>query len=751
MTPRTRIWRLVTRLRYAVIAAAISWLSMTSMTATAAAQTTSGASATPAAEAGDAAPLLWLEDATRPQTPAWVKARNAESEQRLMGDPRFAEEQARFQAMAGQQHDEDYLNGGFVHRIHMDTAHPLGQWLVMPVTAQARERMGPDARLNHWTLMLDLDALARQNGQRWRFRPGWLNPMCDASLTAHCLLNFTPDGGDRTLLREFDLRSRKLLDNGFRVDTLARTYVHWVHPDQVLIASDFGPGSLSSSGYALQSRLWTRGQPLDQASLRFSAPADSVLYIPHAYRSSNGLLFLAEVWPQSGGAPRYWQIQPNGPATPLTLPTDVVRYHGVTGIVNDRLILMTAAPLQHGTITWPAGSLLAMPLPAATRQHIALVDQLELIHAPAADEAADPIFHLAITRDGLWIGLMKNVSGTLQFAQRTEHGWTMKAVPVPANAAVQLLSGEVAPSRTLVKTESLLIPPRTQVLGGGQSPLTVAQAAGVMDASHYVTEPHFATSRDGTQVPYYLVRSREQKLDGKGAVVMTAYGGFGVSLLPAYLSAEFHTDMAWPVLAHGGVFVMANVRGGGEYGPTWHAQAQRAGHLHSLEDFEAVAQDLVRIGAAAPRRIAGIGASNGGLLMAASGVRRPDLFGAMVADVPLTDMLRFDQLFTGRVWIDEYGDPSIPAERAVLRSYSPLHNLRSGVDYPFFLVTTSSSDDRVHPGHARRFAERLRELQQPVLFHESQDAGHEGAGDLTEQSRIAALKAVFLLQALQLH
>lgn len=698
----------------------------------------------------DVVPLAWLEDAGRADTQAWIGERNRESEQRLAGDPRFAPEQQRLTALGGERRDEDYLNGGFLHRLRMDAAHPLGVWRVMPMTDQARDRLGPGAALGRWTTLLDLDALARHNGQRWRFQPGWLNPMCDATLTGRCLLHFSPDGGDRTVLREFDLRTRRLREDGFRIDTPARTYSHWVDADHVLIASDFGPGSLSSAGYALQSRLWRRGQPLSEAALRFTAPADSVLYIPHAFRSRRGLFFAAEVWPQGGGTPRWWQLDPRGAARPLDLPVDVVRYHGVEGIVSDRLVLLSAAPLRQGGATWPAGSLLALPLPADQRPDVPLAAQAELIHAAQPDEAVDPIFHLAVTPDRLWIGLMKNVSGTLQQARRTARGWQLDALPLPAHAAVRLLSGEVAPSLALLRTESLLQPPRTQVIDGRGRPRTVGQDPAAFEARDFVTEQHFATSRDGTRVPYYLVRRRDQAFDGTGAAVMTAYGGFGVSLLPAYLSGEFHTDLLATVLAHGGTFVLANIRGGGEYGPDWHAQAQRAGHLRSLEDFEAVAEDLVRRRVAAAGRIGGIGASNGGLLMAACGVRRPALFGAMVADVPLTDMLRFDQLLTGKVWVDEYGDPADPAERAVLARYSPLHNLRPGVRYPAFLVTTSSSDDRVHPGHARRFAEALRTLDQPVLFHEAQDSGHEGSGDLAARARKQAMEAVFLLQALHL-
>jgi len=683
---------------------------------------------------------LWLEDGSSDATQAWVQARNAQTEQQLLRDPRFASELRRFAALGRQGHSDDYLNGGLLHRVAVDARHPLGTWQVRAVTAQARRWLGGGSG---WQTLLSLDTLAREDGQRWKFRPGWLNPMCDTSVGPRCVLHLSPDGGDRTVLREFDLHTRRFVADGFRIDTAARTYAHWVDADHLLLASDFGAGTLSSAGYARQSRLWQRGTPASAAKLLFEAPDDAVLYIPHAFRAGQRKLFVAEVWRQAGGAPDWWLLQPDGAAQRLSFPVDLVRYHGVVGIVADRLVLMTAQPLQQGADSWPAGSLLALPLPGQP-------GAAELIFAPAADEAVDPIFHLAIADDGLWFGVMKNVSGQLFSAQRSAAGWQRRSHPLPPFAAIRLLSGEVAPSAVLVKTESLLSPPATSLRSDHAPTLALAQAPAAFDARGFTTEQRFATSRDGTQVPYFIVRPKGHRFDGSAAALLTAYGGFGVSFLPSYLNSEFQSDFAWPMLAGGGIHVHVNVRGGGEFGPAWHRAAQGRGHPRGIEDLVAVADDLLRIGAASPQRLGLVGTSNGGLLAAAAAVQRPELFRAVVADVPITDMLRFHELFTGAVWIDEYGDPRVAEDLAVLRSYSPLHNLRAGVRYPALLLTTSSTDDRVHPGHARRFAQALRQLDQPVLFHESADGGHEGAASLDSAARLRALKSTFLLQALGL-
>jgi prolyl oligopeptidase len=684
------------------------------------------------------APDLWLEDNGSAATKAWVAERNAESEARLFGDARFAAEQRRFAELGRHAQGEAYLNGGLLHRVMADARHPLGRWQARGVTPAARRLLG-----GGWQTLLDLDQLARREGRPWKFKPGWLNPMCDTSIGPRCVLHLSPDGGDRTVLREFDLRRRRFVEGGFRIDAPARTYAHWVDAEHLLLASDFGPGTLSSAGYALQSRLWRRGTPHTEARLVYEAPADAVLYIPHAFRSSQRMYFVAEVW-RTGGAPEWLRLDSDAAGQPLQLPVEVVRYHGVMGIVGDRWVVMTAQPMSQGDVSWPAGSLLSMALPGAPASPI------EPIFVPAADEAVDPIFHLAVTDDALWFAVMKHVSGQLYSSRRGAQGWVRRSHPVPPHAAIRLLSGEVAPSAALVKTESLLSPARLEVRSNHAATSPVAQAPAAFDARGYVSEQHFATSRDGTSVPYYIVRPRALALDGTAAALVTAYGGFGISFLPSYLNAEFQSDFALTMLQHGGIHVHANIRGGGEYGPAWHRAAKGREHPRGIEDLTAVAEDLVRLRAANAQRLAFAGASNGGLLAAAVAVQRPGLFRAVVADVPITDMLRFHELFTGAVWIDEYGDPRVQADRDVLRSYSPLHNLREGVRYPRMLLTTSSSDDRVHPGHARRFAEALRRLGQPVLFHESADAGHEGAASLAAAARLRAMKATFLLQSLEM-
>jgi prolyl oligopeptidase len=251
-------------------------------------------------------------------------------------------------------------------------------------------------------------------------------------------------------------------------------------------------------------------------------------------------------------------------------------------------------------------------------------------------------------------------------------------------------------------------------------------------------------------VPYYLVHRKGMRMDGTAAGLVSAYGGFGVSWLPSYANREFKTDIGWPILERGGVFVMANIRGGGEYGPAWHDAARRGLRQNGLDDLAAVAQDLVRLRAVAPGRLAMIGGSNGGLLAAATGIQRPELFKALIAEVPLTDMMRYTKLYTGSVWINEYGDPDDPVEAARLRAFSPLQNVKPGVHYPEMLLVTSTADDRVHPGHARRLAEKLRSVGQPVLFHEATEGGHEGLASVDQQARERALETVYLLQALQL-
>ena len=678
---------------------------------------------------------LWLEDVHGERAQAWVAARNAETDARLRADPRFAAERERYLRYGQAAGPEAYAAGGYVHALLRDAAHPLGTWRTQRLDGHATSQ---------WQDALSLDDLARAEGVRWQFRPHWLNPICDAALGSRCLVSLSPDGGDRTVLREFDLATRRFVPaaEGFEIPVAARTVVAWVDHDTVMLTSDFGPGSLSDAGYALQARLWKRGQPLAEARTVFDAPPNTVLFILHAMKSDGPARYFAEVWRRGEPSPEYWQLAPDRPAHPLALPGPVVQYRGVVGTLGDELVALTSRPVSIGTRQVRAGSLLAVPLHGDRPATV--------IFEPDATQAIDPIFHLAMSRDRLWFAAMTNVDARLYSAAPGRRGWKVTAHAVPPHAAINLLTGESTQGEVMARVESLLLPPTLQVYPERGAPRTVDAAPSVVAERDNVVEQHFATSRDGTRVPYYLLHRRDWHPDGQGAGVVSAYGGFGVSWLPSYVNHEFKTDIGWPIVERGGVFVLANIRGGGEYGPAWHAAARRGLRQNGLDDLAAVAHDLVRRGVVAPGRLGMIGGSNGGLMAAATGIQRPDLFAALIAEVPLTDMLRYTRLYTGAVWINEYGDPDDPAEAARLRAYSPLQNVRPNVRYPEMLLVTSTADDRVHPGHARRLAERLRSAGAPVLFHESTEGGHEGLATVQELAEVRALETVYLLQALKL-
>ena len=696
----------------------------------------SSSASSPAAPSPDP-DLLWLEDIHGARATAWVAARNAETDRRLRTDPRFAAERDRFAAYAQGAGRDEYANGGYVHQVNRDAQHPLGTWRTM--------RLDDAVAAPAWNDELAIDDLAKAEGTPWQFRPGWLNPTCDSTLGTRCLLALSPDGGDRTVLREFDLATRRFVaptDGGFTIPVAARTVVAWVDRDTVMLSSDFGPGSLSPAGYAVQARLWKRGRPLAEAKLVFQAPPDTVLFILHAMRSTGKSIYLAEVWLRGKASPEYWRLDPQRAAEPLALPAPVVQYRGVVGVLGDRLVVMTAEPAALGGRTVRAGSLLAIRIDGRGTP--------ELVFQPDATQAIDPIFHLAMARDSLWFVAMKNVDAHLYSAAPRGGRWVVTEHPLPPHAAVQMLTGELTTGSVMAKVESLLLPPTTSLYAASRPPREIATTSALFDATPYVTEQHLATSRDGTRVPYYLVHRKSFRFDDSAPGLVSAYGGFGVSWLPSYVNHEFKTDIGWPIVERGGVFVLANIRGGGEYGPAWHDAARRGKRQNGLDDLAAIARDLVRIRAVAPDRLAMIGGSNGGLLAAATGIQSPTLFKALIAEVPLTDMLRYTRLYTGSVWINEYGDPDDPVERAKLLAYSPLQNVRPGVRYPEMLLVTSTSDDRVHPGHARRLAETLRSVGQPVLFHEATEGGHEGLASLQEQAELRALETVYLLQALHM-
>ncbi|MEY4750002.1 MAG: hypothetical protein RIQ60_2216 [Pseudomonadota bacterium] len=713
-------------------------------------------------------PWLWLEDVDGERALAWVHERNAESQAELAtGNAVYAELKPQIRAAldASDRIPAITRRGEWVYNFWQDAAHKRGLW--RRTTLDDYRRASPA-----WQTLLDLDALAAAEGENWV----WKGATCLAPGYARGLISLSRGGADAVVVREYDLPGRRWVAGGFALPE-AKSDVVWEDADHLLVGTNFGPGSLTDSGYPRLIKRWRRGTPLAEAVSVFEAQRSdvsawvSVERSPGLQRVTVGRstdFYSSEVHLLRGTA-----------LLRIDKPADAelgLQRHWAT--LRLRSALSTADGRQH-----PAGSLLVAP----AADVIAGSPQWQAVFTPTPTRALD---HLVWTREQLVLNLLDNVANRVEALQWQADDKTRQvgtdgarpaAAPVPAASAALATSGRwLRRSVDLPGPGSLglaalhdpwvdkdplgdallvsyvdFITPDTLYLAraSAAAPLErLKQRQPQFDASGLWVEQLFAPSADGTAVPYFVVHPRPGPSGAPCAsaapastvaapcpTLLYGYGGFEISMQPWY-SATW--GRSWT--ERGGLLVVANIRGGGEFGPAWHQAAVKANKQRSFDDFIAVAEDVIRRGLSDPARLGIMGGSNGGLLVGAALTQRPELFGAAVCQVPLLDMRRYHRLLAGASWMAEYGDPDDPAQWAWISRYSPYQRLQPGQRYPRALFTTSTRDDRVHPGHARKMVARLRELGQPVLYYENTEGGHGGAADNEQRAHLQALEFSYL-------
>ena len=686
--------------------------------------------ASPPAEPDD--PWAWLEAVQSERALDWVRARNAETRQRLEAWPAFAAVRARTRAIldAKDRIPAVVRRGAHLYDFWQDDANPRGVWRR---TTLAEFRSPAPA----WELLLDVDALGGSEGENWT----WGGAVCLGPAYRRCLLRLARGGADAVVVREFDLVARRFVDDGFVVDE-AKTEIEWLDEDTVYVGTDFGPGSLTDSGYPRVIRRWRRGQPLAAAPLVFEARTSDVLagvsvdrcpgYERTVFSRAPGF-FSSELWLLRGEQ-----------LLPLPKPEDAE-----LAFWYDHVLLSLRSDWDEAGTTWPRGALLA----ADARAYLAGRAQWRALFTPTATRS---LAGYASTRRALLLEVLDDVAGRLVELQPPAAGssapWAQRAVDAPFPGTLQLRSlhdplvaDDPLGAQYLFGYTDFLTPDTLALASVGsdaRAPLKARQAW--FDASGMRAEQHFARSRDGTRVPYFVVWPARAQADAERPTLLYGYGGFEVSEQPFYSGVWGN---AW--LARGGVLVVANIRGGGEYGPAWHQAALRRHRQRAFDDFIAVAEDLLARRVTRPARLGIKGGSNGGLLVGAVMLQRPELFGAVVCQVPLLDMRRYHRLLAGASWISEYGDPDDPADWAALAAYSPYQNVPPAARrLPPVLFTTSTRDDRVHPAHARKMLARLRAAGHAAWLYENIEGGHGAAADNAQRADMSTLEFGFLWQQL---
>ena len=667
-------------------------------------------------------PYLWLEDVEGKDALDWVRARNAVSEKQLAGDPRFEQVRTSLLEILDSNARIPYVGkmGQYYYNFWRDKQNPQGVW--RRTTLEEYRKDEPK-----WEVLLDIDALGKAEGVNWV----WGGAECLRPDYDRCLIDLSRGGADATVTREFDVSDKAFVEGGFSRPE-AKGQVGWIDIDTVYVSTDFGDGSMTDSGYPRIAKEWKRGTPLSEARTIFEGQASDISV--GAYRDDTpgyerdfvyrGLTFYTnELYLRGEG----------DQLTKLDLPDGAQK-----GVFREWLSVELRQPWTVGGKEHPAGSLLAIRLDA----FLAGSRDFDVLFEPTANTS---LASSGATKDYYFINVLEDVKNRIYVLTPGEDGWKKEPlVGAPQFGTVGISAVDPDESNAYFMTVADYLTPTSLLMGEiGKQPETLKQLPAFFDASPYRIEQHFATSKDGTKVPYFMVSRKDLQLDGDNPTLLYGYGGFEVSLTPSYSAG---VGKAW--LADGGVYVVANIRGGGEYGPRWHQAALKENRNKAYEDFAAVAEDLIARKVTQPKRLGIQGGSNGGLLMGNMTVMYPQLFGAVVCQVPLLDMQRYHKLLAGASWMAEYGDPDKPEEWAFLRKYSPYQNVSKDVDYPPVLFTTSTRDDRVHPGHARKMMARMEAQGHDVTYYENIEGGHGGAANNAQSAYMGALAYTFLKQKL---
>ena len=674
---------------------------------------------------GDTDPFLWLEQVHGDRATAWVQAENAKTAAVLESDPHYPSFYADAQKIA-ESHDRIPFPksiGGELYNFWRDQTHVRGIWRRTSPQSYATAKPA-------WTTVLDLDALSKSEHANWV----WEGSDCALPDEWRCLIFLSDGGEDAQTIREFDVTTQRFVSGGFDLSRGKQT-VAWENADTLLAAREWKAGDLTQSGYPYVVKRLTRGQPLANATELYRGVPTDVGVNPVVLHDGAGHQIAMIERDVTFFTAEYFVVTSDG-VRKLDLPEKI----NLSGLISGRLVLTLNENWTVGGNALPAGSLVSIDLAgiAADPAHL----QPTLIYTPAQRESLDAVVP---TKGRLLVASYLNVKGrALVFTPAASGAWTKRQLDLPDNSSIGVVDSNLRNDTAYIDATTFLSPTTLYAVDAATGSVAPVKAQPAQfDASNDVVEQHEATSKDGTQIPYFIVHPKSMVADGSNPTVLYAYGGFQISETPFYSA---NIGKLW--LERGGVFVLANIRGGGEFGPAWHDAGLKTHRQRIYDDFYAVAADLVARKVTTPRHLGIQGGSNGGLLMGVEFTQHPEMWNAVDMQVPLLDMLRYEKLEAGASWVAEYGSVSVPAERAFLASISPYQNIKPGVAYPEPLVWTTTKDDRVGPEQARKFAAKLGAMGVGYLFYEVSEGGHGSGANLNEQAHTDALEWTYFTRKL---
>ena len=666
---------------------------------------------------------LWLEEIEGEEALEWVEQQNEPTLRALEGDPEF--EARKTQALEILQDEERIpgvaIRGEYVYNFWQDEDHIRGIWRRMPWEDFIENS-------DDWEILLDVDKLAEEEEKSWVWQgANFLRPGYE-----RCLVSLSDGGKDASYVREFDVERQSFVEDGFQVPE-AKTSTAWLDRDHVFISTAWFEDAQTDSGYARTTRLWERGQPVDEAPVIFEGEKTDVsvsAWVSHDRNEKHVFLRRGKTFHTQ----KLFYYDGDS-ARPLDLPEHI----SVEGLIQGHFVFR----LREDDLGFGMGSVVSAPL-----------DALAKGEAPDPVPVFEPTDRQAILRgqtrrtgDALLVVYLDDVRGrAARFHSPAEHNaaWRKENIDLPNAGRPGIMAADDETDRALLTYQDFLTPPSLLLLDPATLETeTLRKQPARFDAEGLTAEQYFTESADGTRIPYFVIHNPERTADGPAPTALNGYGGFEISMTPGYTAIP---GRLW--LEHGGVYVLANIRGGGEYGPEWHQAALKENRQKAFDDFIAVAEDLIEREITTPEQLGILGGSNGGLLVGAAFTQRPELFGAVVCRVPLLDMLRYHKLPPGASWMAEYGDPEDPELAPVIEAYSPFHNLREDAEYPEVFFVTSTKDDRVHPGHARKMAARMLDMGHSVYYYENIEGGHGAAADPVQAAHRHALEYTYLWRQL---
>ncbi|MEO1241288.1 MAG: prolyl oligopeptidase family serine peptidase [Pseudomonadota bacterium] len=672
-------------------------------------------------------PHLWLEEVEDEAALDWVRSQNDQSLGVLEADPRF---DALYQEALSILNSDARLplgqiHNGFVYNFWQDETYVRGVW--RRASVETYKAGAPE-----WETVLDFDALAKDEDRNWIKG----NIVCLSPEYRHCMIELSDGGKDAAYWREFDLETMMFVDGGFSIPE-GKTWLDWIDADTLLVGADWGDGSLTDSGYPRSLRVWRRGEDLGDARLFFEGETGDVATYPSVEHDGDETHLFAQRAVTFFETEYYYAAGPGGEQAKLPFPLNT----DLNGVLDGRAILFLREDWSHNDATYAQGAVVAYDLAGGVVEPIFVANDRQSVE------------RVGVGKSNIVIQYLDDVSGKAARLTRGKNGkWKARDIKLPANGVVEIASSGGGTDDAMLSYESMTSPESLYYVTAKNRVEKIMETPAFYDASGVTVEQRFATSADGTKVPYFVMGRDSVLKQGNAPTIQYGYGGFLAPILPVYYdepSRPQHGALAgllW--VKRGGVMVLSNIRGGSEYGPRWHEAALKENRQRSFDDFIAVSEDLIETGVTSPEKLGIIGRSNGGLLMGAMLTQRPELYNAIDIGVPLFDMKRYSKLLAGASWMGEYGNPDIPEEWEYISQYSPYQNLAADQPYPKVLFYTSTKDDRVHPGHARKAAARMSELGYDYYYYENIEGGHGGTANQDQLAYRTALEYIYFVRQL---